>query len=214
MAMSAPSPAIRTATATPPTAARQAGSFSVEDGQRRERSAIRVATDVGDREAYEHWLVRVSEAGWNQRGRSLARCGDGRTLVRPVDSQQQRAARAQPARRQGVPALPAQHRRLAQTRRCPSARPRSPLSRLSLRPGQSEQGPSRALGRPSPPKRRGTNRLHARGSCVTTAAHEPLYAEKHMAFILALLEGSAFFAAVTAMIFVWTRPIVTDWIDI
>ena len=35
-----------------------------------------------------------------------------------------------------------------------------------------------------------------------------------MAFILALLEGSAFFAAVAAMIFVWTRPIVTDWIDI
>src|SRR3989442_15506853 len=99
MATSAPSPAIRTATATPPTAARQAGSFSVEDGQRRERSAIRVTADVVDREVYEqHWLVRVSEAGWNQRGRSLARCGDGRMLVRPVDSQQQRAACAQPAR--------------------------------------------------------------------------------------------------------------------
>src|SRR5438552_15673868 len=139
MAMSAPSPAIRTATATPPTAARQAGSFSVEDGQRRERSAIRVATDVGNREVYEYRLVRVSEAGWNQRGRSLARCGDGRMLVRLVDSQQQRAACAQPARRQGVPALPAQHRRLAQTRRCPGARPRSPLSRLSLRPPRDGQ---------------------------------------------------------------------------
>src|SRR2546427_696250 len=66
MATSAPSPAIRTATATPPTAARQAGSFSVEDGQRRERSAIRVATDVGDREVYEYRLGRVSEAGWDQ----------------------------------------------------------------------------------------------------------------------------------------------------
>src|SRR5437762_2769354 len=45
-------------------------------------------------------------------------------------------------------------------------------------------------------------------------AHAPRPSEKHMAFILALLEGSAFFAAVAAMIFVWTRPIVTDWIDI
>src|SRR5439155_917792 len=65
MAMSAPSPAIRTATATPPTAARQAGSFSVEDGQRRERSAIRVATDVGDREKSMNtgWFESAKQAG-------------------------------------------------------------------------------------------------------------------------------------------------------